>query len=81
MAEIKRAKEALELYLKAEKTLYDVKNYEKALAELSEVLELLPNDDDYFTKHLTNSSQTISKCSPSLPAPRMLPVNPIRRPL
>ena len=56
MAEIKRAAEAEELYKKAKES-----NSEKAAALYSEVLALLPNDDDSFTYHYTNTSETVAK--------------------
>jgi tetratricopeptide (TPR) repeat protein len=49
MAEIKRTAEALEIYGRAEKAVI-ADDYAKAVAEYSEVLKLLPNDDDSFTK-------------------------------
>ena len=56
MAEIKRAAEAEELYKKAKES-----NSEKAAALYSEVLALMPNDDDSFTYHYTNTSETVAK--------------------
>ena len=47
MAEIKQAKEAVELYKKAGDALR-IDDYEKAAALYGEILKLLPNDDDYF---------------------------------
>jgi tetratricopeptide (TPR) repeat protein len=48
MAEIKQAAEARALLDKAEDSDLFAKNYEKAIGEYSEVLKLLPNDDDSF---------------------------------
>ena len=47
MAEIKRSKEAVELYKKAGDALR-IDDYEKAAALYGEILKLLPNDDDCF---------------------------------
>jgi ABC-type nitrate/sulfonate/bicarbonate transport system ATPase subunit len=49
MAVIARAKEAGEIWQRANKAMI-ADDYAKAVAELSEVLKLLPNDDDSFTE-------------------------------
>ena len=49
MAVIARSAEAGEIWQRANKAL-SAEDYAKAVAELSEVLKLLPNDDDSFTE-------------------------------